>query len=68
MKTTVKQRWDQSVVPCNVAFCVFTEAVLEDDGTPGLGGGRGPNVKGEAGGEGDGVVGWDRRGGSGFGV
>ena len=57
MKTMVKQRWDQSVVPRDVALCVFAEAVLENDSTPGFGVRRGPDVEGEAGGEGDGVVG-----------
>lgn len=45
MKTMVKQRWDQCVVPCDVALCVFAEAVLEDDGTPGLGVTREPGVE-----------------------
>lgn len=57
MKTMIKERWDQSVVPRDVALRVFAEAVLEDDGTPGFGVRRGPDVEGEAGGEEDGVVG-----------
>lgn len=67
METMVKQRWDQTVVPRDVALCVFAEAVLENDGTPWLGVRRGPNVESEAGGEGDGVVVWGGFGGEGRG-
>jgi hypothetical protein len=67
MKTMFKQRWDQCVVPGDVALCVFAEAVLEDDDTPGLGVTRGPGVEREAGREWGGVVGWDGREGGGFG-
>lgn len=55
------------MVPCDVALCVFAESVLEDDGTPGLGVRRVPNVEGEAGGERDGVVVWGGFGGEGRG-
>lgn len=57
MKTTVKQRRDQTAMACDVALCVFAEAVLEDDRAPGLGVRRGPDVDGQTGGERDGAVG-----------
>lgn len=46
---------------CDIALCVFAEAVLEDDRTPGLGVRRGPDVEGQTRGERDSAVGWGRR-------